>query len=160
MADRAGFEFKIITCQSIKYNYIMKQISFFTFILGFNLMFSQNQTSSLNKALELEKTESLNKEYDEPPVYPGGINAFRNNFAKTFDASRLNFNEMVKSEVTFKIDSTGYITEITARGSDRSMNKEMERTIKAMSKTKWKPAKIKGKPVRSTMRFPMTINNH
>jgi len=74
---------------------------------------------------------------DGQPQYPGGMNAFRNNFARTFDPSKINGKGTIKSELRFVIDKDGMITEIVTIGDNKSMNKEMERSVKAMSKTKW-----------------------
>jgi len=138
----------------------MKKTLIVLLSLSFGLLFSQNRTSAINKTLELEKKDSLHQEADELPVYPGGINAFRKNFTKTFNSSKINANGLAKSEVRFVISEDGIITEIEAIGLNRSMNKEMERTIKSLSKTKWKPAMLNGKPVRYMFRLPITMNFH
>ncbi len=37
------------------------------------------------------------------------------------------------------------------------MNKEMERVVKAMAKTKWNPAELNGKPVKYRFKLPITM---
>lgn len=90
--------------------------------------------------------------------YPGGINAFRNLFSQTFKTEKINGKGQIKSEVRFVVDQQGKITDIISIGDNKSMNKEMERTIKAMSKTKWAPATIDGHPVKYRFKLPITIN--
>lgn len=136
----------------------MKKTSIFILILGFTLLFSQNQTLAINKTLELEKTDSLHQDFDKPAVYPGGINAFKNNFSRTFNAGKINARGKIKSEAQFAVSKEGIITDIVITGGNKSMNKEMERTLKTMSQTKWKPAELKGQPVKCKLRFPLTMS--
>ncbi|MBD3904966.1 energy transducer TonB [Chryseobacterium sp. Ch-15] len=136
----------------------MKKTLIVILFLSFGIFFSQNRTSAINKTFELEKKDSLYQDADELPVYPGGISAFRNNFAKTFDSSKINANGLGKSEARFVISEDGIITDIVIIGENKSMNKEMERSIKSMSKTKWKPALLNGQPVKYLFRLPITMN--
>ena len=108
-----------------------------------------------------EKQNTENTVYEslaDKAEYPGGINAFRQKFMQTFKYERVKGKGQIKSEVRFVIDKQGSITEITTLGDNESMNKEMERTIKKISKTKWEPAKLDGKPVRFRYRLPITIS--
>ncbi|WP_185146976.1 energy transducer TonB [Chryseobacterium echinoideorum] len=75
------------------------------------------------------------------------MNAFRKKFTETFKIEKVAGKGQIKSEVRFVIDQQGSITEITTIGANKSMNKEMARTLKKISKTKWKPAKLNGIPV-------------
>jgi len=102
--------------------------------------------------------ENIYEKVDNQPEYPGGINAFRSNFTKTFDASKINAIGIIKSEAQFVISKEGMITDIKISGDNKSMNKEMERAIKAMSKIRWKPAEIKGYPVKYKFKLPITMN--
>lgn len=107
-----------------------------------------------------EEYVNVEKEIEErgkKPEYPGGINAFRKNFSQTFDGSKINDKGMVKSEAQFIISEEGIVTDIVTLGNSKSMNKEMERSIKAMSKTKWKPAELDGKPVKYRFKLPITM---
>lgn len=134
----------------------MKKLLIFAVLMNSANIFSQ-ETVSANQ----EKTDVNNTIYEDiadKAEYPGGINAFRNNFAQTFKAGKVNGRGQVKSEVRFVVDQQGMITDITTIGENKSMNKEMERAIKAMSKTKWIPAKIDGQPVKFRFKLPITIN--
>ncbi len=134
----------------------MKKLLVFAVLMTSVNIFSQ-EAASANQ----EKTDINNTIYEDIPdkaEFPGGINAFRNNFSQTFKAGKVNGRGQIKSEVRFVVDQQGMITDITTIGENRSMNKEMERAIKAMSKTKWIPAKIDGQPVKFRFKLPITIN--
>lgn len=134
----------------------MKKLLIFAVLMTSVNIFSQ-EAASANQ----EKTDINNTIYEDIPdkaEFPGGINAFRNNFSQTFKAGKVNGRGQIKSEVRFVVDQQGMITDITTIGENKSMNKEMERTIKAMSKTKWIPAKIDGQPVKFRFKLPITIN--
>lgn len=77
---------------------------------------------------------------------------------ETFKIGKVNGSGQVKSEVRFVIDQQGFITDIQTIGANDSMNKEMERTLKKISKTAWKPAKLNGIPVKFRFKLPITIN--
>lgn len=117
-------------------------------------------TQIFSQEIASTKQENANVYEDiaDKAEYPGGINAFRNNFMQTFKMGKVNGRGQVKSEVRFVVDQQGMITDIITIGENKSMNKEMERTIKAMSKTKWIPAKIDGKPVKFRFKLPITVN--
>lgn len=134
----------------------MKKLLIFAVLMTSVNIFSQ-EAATANQ----EKTDINNTIYEDIPdkaEFPGGINAFRNNFSQTFKAGKVNGRGQIKSEVRFVVDQQGMITDITTIGENKSMNKEMERTIKAMSKTKWIPAKIDGQPVKFRFKLPITIN--
>ena len=134
----------------------MKKLLIFAVLMTSVNIFSQ-EVASANQ----EKTDINNTIYEVIPdkaEFPGGINAFRNNFSQTFKAGKVNGRGQIKSEVRFVVDQQGMITDITTIGENKSMNKEMERAIKAMSKTKWIPAKIDGQPVKFRFKLPITIN--
>jgi len=134
----------------------MKKLLIFAVLMTSVNIFSQ-EAASANQ----EKTDINNTIYEDIPdkaEFPGGINAFRNNFSQTFKAGKVNGRGQIKSEVRFVVDQQGMITDITTIGENKSMNKEMERAIKAMSKTKWIPAKIDGQPVKFRFKLPITIN--
>lgn len=134
----------------------MKKLLIFAVLMTSVKIFSQ-EAASANQ----EKTAINNTIYEDIPdkaEFTGGINAFRNNFSQTFKAGKVNGRGQIKSEVRFVVDQQGMITDITTIGQNKSMNKEMERAIKAMSKTKWIPAKIDGQPVKFRFKLPITIN--
>lgn len=134
----------------------MKKLLVFIVLLSSIKILSQEAIPP--KQENLNTDENIYEKVDNQPEYPGGINTFRSNFTKTFDASKINATGMIKSEAQFVISKEGIITDIKISGDNKSMNKEMERAIKAMSKTRWKPAEIKGYPVKYKFKLPITMN--
>ncbi|MBW8522034.1 energy transducer TonB [Chryseobacterium chendengshani] len=134
----------------------MKKLFVFVLLIVSVQIFSQEK-SSANQENAIADS-SIYEDIPDKAEYPGGINAFRNNFSKTFKAGKVSGRGKIKSEIRFVVDQQGMITDIITIGDNKSMNKEMERTIKAMSKTKWVPAKIDGEPVKFRFKLPITIN--
>ncbi|WP_449388932.1 hypothetical protein [Chryseobacterium lineare] len=133
----------------------MNKLLLLIILAGSTKVFSQEMISSKQENVI---DENVYETADSQPEYPGGINAFRTNFTKTFNASNINATGFIKSEAQFVISKEGMITDIKIVGANKSMNKEMERSIKALSKTIWKPAEIKGKPVKYKFKLPITMN--
>ncbi len=134
----------------------MKKLLVIFILIGSAKVFAQENTV-IGKEI-VSSNNNIYEEVDKMPEYPGGLNLFRKNFSQNFDISKINGSGTMKSEVQFVISKEGMITDITVTGNNRSMNKEMERTIKALSITRWKPAEIKGYPVKYKFRLPMTMN--
>ncbi|KQK27116.1 hypothetical protein AR438_02615 [Chryseobacterium aquaticum] len=134
----------------------MKKLLIFAVLMTSVNIFSQEAASANQEKIDINNT--IYEDIPDKAEFPGGINAFRNNFSQTFKAGKVNGRGQIKSEVRFVVDQQGMITDITTIGENKSMNKEMERAIKAMSKTKWIPAKIDGQPVKFRFKLPITIN--
>ncbi|WP_346983568.1 energy transducer TonB [Chryseobacterium sp. POE27] len=107
-----------------------------------------------NKIVEKITIDESNK----PAEYPGGINAFRNNFSRMLNVAKIDEKGTVKSEIQLVISEDGSVTDIKVIGDNKSMNKEMERVMKTMSKTKWTPAMINNIPVKYRSKLPITMN--
>ncbi len=89
--------------------------------------------------------------------FPGGINAFRNKVASSFDGSVMDGDEgNVKSEITFVVERDGSITDVRATGDYKYFNEEAIRTVKSI-KNKWTPAKVNGQSVRYRYRLPLVM---
>lgn len=134
----------------------MKRIILFFMLLQSISAFSQAIRPEDGKIITEEEMKALDYKAGQ---YPGGIDAFRRNFAQIFDGSRIRGNGIFKSELQFVIDEEGVVTDIQTTGNNKSMNKEMERTAKSLAKTKWIPAEIDGKPVKFRFRLPITMNS-
>ncbi|TXF75003.1 energy transducer TonB [Chryseobacterium sp.] len=110
------------------------------------------------------KQADMPKTSDEPAVivdvqanFSGGIEAFRNKVMQNFDTSDFEENGgVIKTTVTFIVEKDGTISGIKTNGANAEFSLEAERTIKAV-KGKWIPAKIKGQPVRSYFKFPISM---
>ncbi|MCS3529679.1 energy transducer TonB [Chryseobacterium sp. JUb7] len=90
--------------------------------------------------------------------YEGGINAFRDKVMNKFDTSGFEDNNgVVKTTVTFIVETNGTISGIKTDGKDASFNSEAARVIKQI-KGSWKPGKNKqGQAVRSYFKFPISM---
>lgn len=94
---------------------------------------------------------------DEEAVFKGGIEAFRSKVIQSFDTSNFDgMGEKISTTITFIVEKDGTISGIQSNGKDSSFNKEAEKTIKKV-KGSWTPAKVKGEPVRSYFRFPISM---
>lgn len=88
--------------------------------------------------------------------FKGGINAFREKVAQNFDTESVDKTGMVSGVITFVVEKDGSISNLKVTGSSSEFNSEAERTVKAI-KTKWTPAQLKGKAVRSSFRMPISM---
>ncbi|MNK82337.1 Gram-negative bacterial tonB protein [compost metagenome] len=89
--------------------------------------------------------------------FKGGIDAFRQKVAQGFDTESLGQEGAVVSGViTFVVETDGSISNIKISGTNSEFNKEAERTVKSI-KSKWTPAQLKGKAVRSSFRMPISM---
>lgn len=96
----------------------------------------------------------LSKEAD----FVGGINSFRNKVISNFDGSGFEGSgDLMKTTITFIVETDGTISGIKANGGDADFNSEAIRTIKSV-KGKWVPGKNKkGEAVRSYFKFPISM---
>lgn len=107
------------------------------------------------------KVEDPNKILDPGSVdvaadFKGGINAFREKVAQNFDTEAVDKGGMVSAVITFVVETNGSISNLKINGSNADFNSEAERAIKAI-KSKWTPAQLKGKAVRSSFRMPISM---
>ena len=102
------------------------------------------------------KTDSIYTMVEENAEFPGGIIEFRKAITNGFDASKIRGRGSLSCEATFVIDREGKISDIQYTGN-ASLGKEIVRTLSTI-KTRWRPAKINGEPVKSMFRFPITMN--
>ncbi len=93
---------------------------------------------------------------DVAAEFKGGINAFRQKVAQGFDTSSIDQSGMVSATITFVVEKDGSISNIKITGANSDFNQEAERTVKSI-KTKWTPAQLKGKAVRSSFRMPISM---
>ncbi|WDF46795.1 energy transducer TonB [Chryseobacterium sp. KACC 21268] len=95
-------------------------------------------------------------EADVSADFKGGIDAFRQKVAQNFDTESIDKTGMVSGVITFVVEKDGSISNLKVTGSSSDFNAEAERTVKAI-KTKWTPAQLKGKAVRSSFRMPISM---
>ncbi|MBO6184956.1 MAG: energy transducer TonB [Chryseobacterium sp.] len=133
----------------------MKKLLVFIVLITSMKIFAQENTTTKE---EIQATENTFDKTGEPAQFPGGINTFRNNILKLFNNSKINTTGLVKSEIHLIISEDGTVTDINIIGNNKSFNKELERVIKRLSKTKWEPAKIDGKPVKFRFKLPIALD--
>lgn len=107
---------------------------------------------------KVEDPDKIRKpdEVDVAADFKGGINAFREKVAQNFDTETIDKSGMVSGVITFVVEKDGSISNLKVNGSSSDFNSEAERTVKAI-KTKWTPAQVKGKAVRSSFRMPISM---
>jgi len=88
--------------------------------------------------------------------FKGGINAFREKVSQNFDTESIDHTGMVSGIITFVVERDGSISNIKINGQNSDFNKEAERTVKSI-KSKWTPAQLNGKTVRSSFRMPISM---
>ena len=88
--------------------------------------------------------------------FKGGINAFREKVSQNFDTESIDHAGVVSGIITFVVERDGSISNIKINGQNSDFNKEAERTVKSI-KSKWTPAQLNGKPVRSSFRMPISM---
>ncbi|AZA53729.1 energy transducer TonB [Chryseobacterium sp. G0201] len=90
-------------------------------------------------------------------AFEGGINTFRNKVISNFDGSGFEDQDVMKTTITFIVETNGTISGIKADGKDADFNNEAIRTIKSI-RGKWVPGKNKqGESVRSYFKFPISM---
>lgn len=108
----------------------------------------------------VEKTDpnKIETELSKEADFVGGINSFRNKVISNFDGSGFEGSgDLMKTTVTFIVETDGTISGIKANGGDADFNNEAIRTIKSV-KGKWVPGKNKkGETVRSYFKFPISM---
>ncbi len=95
-------------------------------------------------------------EADVAADFKGGINSFRQKVAQGFDTESVGQDGMISAVITFVVEKDGSISNLKINGSNSDFNSEAERAVKSI-KTKWTPAQLKGKAVRSSFRMPISM---
>ena len=89
--------------------------------------------------------------------FAGGIKAFREKIVQNFDTSSFEgTGEKIATTITFIVEKDGTISNVKTNGTDAEFNREAEKTLRKV-KGKWTPAQLKGEPVRSYFRFPISM---
>ncbi len=105
---------------------------------------------------KIDDADGIPTVVDVEASFMGGIDAFRNKVMNNFDGSGMESDGVVKTTVTFIVEKDGTISGLKADGKNADFNSEALRTVKSI-KGRWVPAKIKGQPVRSYFKFPITM---
>lgn len=108
---------------------------------------------------EVKKTEIVREPITSQTEaeFPGGINAFRNEFAKNFNINLVQGKGQIKAIANFIIERDGSLVQLNVTGDNESLNNEVKKAIENI-KTKWTPGSVNKNPVRTRQKFPITIN--
>jgi len=118
---------------------------------------SGTSTAPVQTEVQLKPEDNTPKTIvDVEASYMGGIDTFRNKVMNNFDGSGMESDGVMKTTVTFIVEKDGTISGLKADGKNADFNSEALRTVKSI-KGRWVPAKVKGQPVRSYFKFPITM---
>lgn len=110
-----------------------------------------------------KKEEKINQaaenEVDKLPVYPGGLNVFRQKIAQEFNSAVFNGDEgKLQSNVFILISEKGEVIHFGASGSSEKFNNEISRAVlKTTKDVVWEPAEKDGKKVPYHLRLPISM---
>lgn len=110
-----------------------------------------------NSTFKDSKDYVLNVERRESAEYPTGFLGLRAEVMNLFNTNLIYANTgVITTLVTFIVEKDGSVTNVKARGENIEFNKQAEIAIYLLSE-KFKPARVKGNPVRSKFRFPIKM---
>jgi len=132
----------------------MKKLSLLLFLIGFNFVFAQVQTTETSSP-----QGSLGKDQKsyQSSEYPGGISKLRVDISEKINLKRLKgLKGRFYSQAKFSVNTEGGIENIVVTGENIDFNNEVERVIKSL-KAKWKPAERNGILVSSQYTVPLNL---
>ncbi|MBW7675388.1 energy transducer TonB [Chryseobacterium chendengshani] len=92
---------------------------------------------------------------DTAPEFPGGLKVFKRKYFESIETLDVKIKEKVDTRLYFIIEKSGYVRNVTAIGSNKKHTEAAELGLRRIF-ARWKPATIKGEPVRYLMYFPLT----
>ncbi|WP_050009519.1 energy transducer TonB [Flavobacterium sp. B17] len=101
--------------------------------------------------------QPLNEKGEIQPIYPTGINGFKQEIADKFCAGNINAKGKISTVVTMIIEKDGSIVNVKAEGTNDDFNRQAELAV-YLTEYKWEPARINGYPVRYRFRIPLNLN--
>ncbi len=123
-----------------------------------------SDTITPRESSKIENSEGKNTNIQEDKTlisaeYPNGMKDLRAKIGRTMDLNTLNsVNGTIKATAYVHIDKTGKTTRVTTSGDNDVFNKELLRTMTAISmETAWKPAMKDGKAIASILKVPTTM---
>jgi|GEM_PF-1050793 len=127
-------------------------------IMGVTTIFAQDNTKSEDippKSTQAENPNEVHIIASEPANYPGGMQAFNQDFISNFEVPKFE-GESLRVILMFIVEKDGSLNEIKIV-KDPGLGIG-EAALEALSKTKrWIPARDKGKIVRSQFTLPITL---
>lgn len=132
----------------------MKKLLLILFAIYANFALAQVQNG--DKQSSSEKSEKIYEYVEKIAEFPGGMNAFRDEFMKNFKTRKVNGTGKVSCEIVFVIERDGTLDDVKISGSNSSFNAEADRAIKKI-KQKWSPAELNSVKVRYRYRMPIAM---
>lgn len=131
-------------------------------VLGQNNFYHEAYANESSKSSIKSSNQKLNSDDpiipDKDATYPGGIEKLRQEFSSLIYIDSVKSEKgSVKSTVTFIVERDGSLSGVKAEGNSNSLNTQAEIAMYLLSK-KFSPSIIRGEPVRSRFRFPITMN--
>jgi hypothetical protein len=139
----------------------MKKILFFLGLFFSISLFAQTEFNSVSELPDYAvlktkmKLDDVVTKADTPAEFPGGMEVFKKKFAESMDVIDVK-TKKINTRVYFIVEKTGYVRFVTATGNDPKHSKAAEVAVRRLF-VKWKPANIKGEPVRYLYTFPLTL---
>jgi hypothetical protein len=100
------------------------------------------------------KLDDVYTKADTPAEFPSGMETFKREFSEN-GCYRCKIKKK-NTRVYLIVEKTGYVRYVTALGDDPKHSKAAEIAVRRLF-VKWKPATIKGEPVRFLYTFPLTL---
>ncbi|MCW3160535.1 energy transducer TonB [Chryseobacterium oryctis] len=111
-----------------------------------------------NNSIKPEKTASPSPIIDKEAVFPGGINALRQEIAHIFYTEGVyTETKTIKANVAFIVEKDGSISNVKAQGDNFTFNRQAEIALYSIPE-KFSPAIINGDPARFRFQLPLTMN--
>lgn len=127
----------------------MKKLILIFGIFSSCLVFSQD--------IGVAPRETIKESVEQQASFPGGISAFRTEFANKIKTKKIKQKGVFRNTVSFVVEKDGTVSDVKADGAHADFNAASVDAVKKI-KTKWIPALSNGKPVRYHFRFPATLN--
>jgi len=94
------------------------------------------------------------------PMFPGGLDAFRQQIANRFQAPEAEESTTIRVIVTFVVEKDGTLTNIAVpRSAGKEIDEEAIRVLKSI-KSKWTPGIFQGQPVSTLYSVPIVIQTN
>ncbi|PIE50470.1 MAG: hypothetical protein CSA38_03445 [Flavobacteriales bacterium] len=101
--------------------------------------------------------EKIYEYVGQEAMFSEGNDTFYNYIKNKFDpAITRGLSSELRTVITFVVEKNGSISQVKAEGGSPELQQEAIRTVKSI-KTKWTPAKVNGRPVRSRSKFPIAM---
>lgn len=126
----------------------MAKISILTLLLISFIGFSQNTEGLKSKSSQTSINNNIEKEKAE---FPGGDFAFRKMILETLNSSKYIGNKKTSCLLSFTVTEKGEMTDLITFSENHVFSNDLLQVI-YKTNPKWKPAKINGKEVRSSVK--------